>query len=109
MSQEGSWVGRLLSQKEIFSGFTVVNRLTCVGIIRLCNVVVHEYGPHLQMAERDLVAILTSSFARPNDLLPAVVTEVGSTRTLNPLRFRGATSRNRSQRGPLLCAILPAI
>ncbi len=58
-----------------------------LGIVGLCNVVALEYGTRPKLAEKALIAVLTSGFSKPAKLLRAVVTEMGSSYTINPLRF----------------------
>lgn len=59
----------------------------------------HKCGTRPKLVEKALIAVLTSVFSKPEKLLQAVVTEMGSNYTLNRLRFRHGefeTSSNAS-------------
>lgn len=58
-----------------------------VGIVGLCNIVALQYRTHPKMAEKALIAVLTSGLSNPAKLLQAVVTKMDSDHTLNQLRF----------------------
>lgn len=60
-----------------------------LGIVGLCNIVALEYKTRPKLAEKALIAVLTSGFSDPAGLLQRVVTEIRSNHTINPLRFRG--------------------
>ncbi|XP_069007255.1 uncharacterized protein [Embiotoca jacksoni] len=60
-----------------------------LGVLTLCDIVVNQHGRNNLLAGQALIAVLTSGFQAPKDLLHAVRKRIDSDHTLIPLKYAG--------------------